>query len=79
MSRSRGARGKREGAADSSVVDGLERAVKAPGFKHLDFWNGEWCVAVARALTARDFEKAGARVGRISPEEAQAALDDYDE
>ncbi|KAL7422191.1 ATP-dependent DNA helicase yku80 [Cryptotrichosporon argae] len=49
----------------NKFVDDLEKQVKAPGFKHPNFW--------------QYFEKAGKDVARISPEEAQEALEALEE
>ncbi|EIW69540.1 hypothetical protein M231_07455 [Tremella mesenterica] len=48
----------------NEYIEELEEYVKAPGFKHKDFWE--------------HFEKEGKEVSKISPEEAKAALEGYD-
>ncbi|ODN85064.1 hypothetical protein L202_00892 [Cryptococcus amylolentus CBS 6039] len=45
-------------------VESLEKVVKGPGLKHLNFW--------------QEFEKAGQSVSKISEEEAEAALNGED-
>jgi ATP-dependent DNA helicase 2 subunit 2 len=46
------------------VVDDLEATITNPSFKHKDFW--------------QVFERAGQETGKITPEEARAALEAYD-
>jgi hypothetical protein len=73
----------RNEALTISVVDDLERAVKATGFKHPDFWDRKLLpIGLGKGevrLTASDFDKAGDKVKRISAEEAQDALEAYDD
>ncbi|ORY22765.1 SPOC like C-terminal domain-containing protein [Naematelia encephala] len=49
----------------NDFVDEFESYVKDPKFKHRDFWD--------------HFEKAGDEVSKITPQEARAALEGYDE
>ncbi|CAD6581135.1 MAG: ATP-dependent DNA helicase II subunit 2 [Tremellales sp. Tagirdzhanova-0007] len=48
----------------NEYVDELESFINAPKFKHRDFW--------------KQFLDAGEEVGKITPEQARAALEDYE-
>lgn len=61
----------------ASCIDSLEQTVKAKGFKHPDFWDCKSCIDSGGADVV-DFKSAGKSVSKISEEEAETAMEDFE-